>query len=791
MVIINKQTTQNSSSSSFTLSSLYPTMAGKSKSKSGAKGGSVLKTAMSAHNNPAARIRIPQTIGLPGQIANNAGGYSFPLPLEQEWLRYLIIGSKSDSGSFYQCGGAIATTISRCIMAAISSPATCEHLIRDIVDVSVNARAPKQEMTMMSLAAAIVFATDPKCKTQALAAINEVCRIPTHIFMLVQYIRDLSQDKARPGKGFGKGVRRALTEYYTSRGGLELAVLVTKYKNREGWTHGDLISLLHINPAQMKDDGGRLVLEWIMKKDKPERKIEANPAKGIVATTLPAKMERTEFMKRLAAIPTPNINGASEGNGFMKTIVNAFGSIMGGGGGGSVAALVSKKIPVIFEVAHPESSMVGTPIKLMVDDCEPLSNIKKTLADMGVAPIGNMVLWYSGKGISSVKSLRDISYDSANKMYVLSGVEPLPAPVLAPAPAPAVVPAPPIAIAKGSVDGEGESKKVAEDPLVATARFLKALIELAKTGEKKDAVTAVSIMEQNKKIQREHLPTELLNTPQIWETLLKGMGMTALIRNLGKLSQVGVSSSKSQDIIKMLGDPKAVKESKVHPLQVLVGMKTYSQGKGDLGSMTWTPNHYITTALSTTFRQSFGNITPTGKRFMIGLDVSGSMGMCTCAGAKNITPREGSVAMAMMTLHAEGAQNVHIYGFSNVFYNFNGKIRPEMTIQDAIKATDVPFGATDCALPMTEALKMYTYNGVGIDVFCVYTDNETYAPNIHPQVALEQYRKTTGIDAKLIVVGMVANQLTIADPKDKNTLNLAGFDTSTPELISMFVRGLI
>jgi 60 kDa SS-A/Ro ribonucleoprotein len=435
--------------------------------------------------------------------------------------------------------------------------------------------------------------------------------------------------------------------------------------------------------------------------------------------------------------------------------------------------------------------MVGTPIKLMVDDCEPLSNIKKTLADMGVAPIGNMVLWYSGKGISSVKSLREISYDSANKMYVLSGVEPLPAPVLAPAPAPAVVPAPPIAIAKGSVDGEGESKKVAEDPLVATARFLKALIELAKTGEKKDAVTAVSIMEQNKKIQREHLPTELLNTPQIWETLLKGMGMTALIRNLGKLSQVGVSSSKSQDIIKMLGDPKAVKESKVHPLQVLVGMKTYSQGKGDLGSMTWTPNHYITTALSTTFRQSFGNITPTGKRFMIGLDVSGSMGMCMCAGAKNITPREGSVAMAMMTLHAEGAQNVHIYGFSNVFYNFNGKIRPEMTIQDAIKATDVPFGATDCALPMTEALKMYTDNGVGIDVFCVYTDNETYAPNIHPQVALEQYRETTGIDAKLIVVGMVANQLTIADPKDKNTLNLAGFDTSTPELISMFVRGLI
>jgi len=772
-------------------------MAGKSKSssKSGAKGGSVLKTAMSAHNNPAARVRIPQTIGLPGQIANNAGGYSFPLPLEQEWMRYLIIGSKSDNGSFYQCGGAIATTISRCIMAAVASPTTCEHLIRDIVDVSVKGRAPKQEMTMMSLAAAIVFTPDNKCKAQALAAINEVCRIPTHLFMLVQYIRDLSQDKAKPGKGFGKGVRRALTEYYTSRGGLELAVLVTKYKNREGWTHEDLISLLHVNPANMKDDGGRLVLEWIMKKDKPERIIAANPAKGIRETVIPAKMERTEFMKRLMAIPTPDKDGygAVESKGFMKTIANAIGSVMGGGSAGGVAAPapVAKKVMVLFEVAHPESPMVGTPIKLMVNDTEHLHNVKKTLADMGVAPIGNMVLWYAGKGISSAKSLLDISYDPANKIYVLAGVEP--APAAAPAQAPVVAPAPaPVAVkSEGPKDEEGESKKVAEDPLVATARFLKALVELAKTGEKKDAATAVAIMERNKKIQREHLPTELLNTPQIWNTLLTGMGMTALVRNLGKLSQVGVASSRSQDIIKMLGDPKNVKESKIHPLQVLVGMKTYSQGKGDLGSMTWPVNSYITTALSTTFRQAFGNITPTGKRFMIGLDVSGSMSMCMCAGAKNITPREGSVAMAMMTLHAEGAQNVHVYGFSNVFYSFNGKIRPEMTIQDAIKATDVPFGATDCALPMTEALKMYTHSGIVFDVFCVYTDNETYAPNIHPQVALEQYRKATGVDAKLIVVGMVANQLTIADPKDKNTLNLAGFDTSTPELISLFIRGLI
>ena len=54
---------------------------------------------------------------------------------------------------------------------------------------------------------------------------------------------------------------------------------------------------------------------------------------------------------------------------------------------------------------------------------------------------------------------------------------------------------------------------------------------------------------------------------------------------------------------------------------------------------------------------------------------------------------------------------------------------------------------------------------------------------------MQQYRAATGIDAKLVVVGMVSNSLTIADPSDPNTLNLAGFDTSTPEVLSLFARG--
>jgi hypothetical protein len=111
---------------------------------------------------------------------------------------------------------------------------------------------------------------------------------------------------------------------------------------------------------------------------------------------------------------------------------------------------------------------------------------------------------------------------------------------------------------------------------------------------------------------------------------------------------------------------------------------------------------------------------------------------------------------------------------------------PTMTIADALKLVEMPFSSTDCALPMIQALK----NNEQVDAFVIYTDSETYMGTIHPQAALEEYRKGTGIDAKLIVVGMTSNCLTIADPKDLNTLNLAGFDTATPRIISDFIRGV-
>jgi 60 kDa SS-A/Ro ribonucleoprotein len=74
-----------------------------------------------------------------------------------------------------------------------------------------------------------------------------------------------------------------------------------------------------------------------------------------------------------------------------------------------------------------------------------------------------------------------------------------------------------------------------------------------------------------------------------------------------------------------------------------------------------------------------------------------------------------------------------------------------------------------------------------VDAFIIYTDNETWAGNIHPAQALKKYRNKWNNNAKLIVVGMTSNGFSIADPNDRDMLDVVGFDTSVPQLMSDFI----
>jgi len=245
-------------------------------------------------------------------------------------------------------------------------------------------------------------------------------------------------------------------------------------------------------------------------------------------------------------------------------------------------------------------------------------------------------------------------------------------------------------------------------------------------------------------------------------------------------------------VVDRFSNGEAIRQARVHPLAVLVALKTYQSGGGSRSSLKWQPVSQIVDALDQAFYMSFDNVQSTGKRIMLALDVSGSMGSPEIAGMSGITPRVGAAAMAMVTARTEKNYVVTIFSSAGQkFMKLNNHgiglfdISPRERLDDILQRTNnLPFGGTDCALPMVYALEQK----LKIDTFIIYTDSETWAGNIQPVQALQEYRQKMGIPAKLIVVGMVSNGFTIADPKDGGMLDVVGFDTATPNLMADFMR---
>ena len=714
-------------------SSIMPSKAASASAKGKGKKGNKkpsASSAMAAQQSSQSRATIPQTCKLNiDQVLNCSGGYVWQLTAIEHVNRYLVLGGAKDMGNYYKQADDVNHECALSVLKMIRSPDPLQFVqLCDLLKaVSIGGRAPKQEPVLLSVAAAIVFAKNAQEKEIAFETAKACIRIPTHMFMLAGFVRDLSMAKpTNKGKGWGAGFRRTMAHYYLSHTGRDLAFHMTKYQNREGWTHADMIRMLHINPTTLADDGARLMFDYVMmkyaRKSKiPSEKTLATLASQKVATTPnPFKpLTKAEFVEKLNAIATPQI---------------------------------------------PTSASIAAPA------------IAATAQKPGAQTVASKVAGFVSALTSVMPSTAVPTADAQAK--------------------PAATPATEddtFVVISGEDGEEGSSQKKkgssSQSQLQQVAFLLKHLHAIHEAGEKKDVPLACALIRSGRLV-REHVPTTLFGSKEIWLTLLETMPLEALLRNLGKLTQIGVAAEKHREIVARLINQTEVLKARIHPIKVLVASKVYTNGRGDSGSLTWSPNAYIGVALTDLFRISYGAVTPTGKRIMLGIDVSGSMGS-SVLGSKVLTCRDASIAMALLYLETE--THVSAVAFSDTLTDLIApskfQLRRGMTLDQALLAATngMAFSSTDCVLPIQHAIK----HNILIDAFIILTDNETYAPNEHPQNALIRYRELTGIQAKLIVLGMTGNCFTIADPTDRNTLNLAGFDTSTPEIASMFMRGEI
>jgi 60 kDa SS-A/Ro ribonucleoprotein len=293
-------------------------------------------------------------------------------------------------------------------------------------------------------------------------------------------------------------------------------------------------------------------------------------------------------------------------------------------------------------------------------------------------------------------------------------------------------------------------------------------------------------------LPHEVVPNDWKSTAVVWEAMLPSMNPEALMRNLGRMTHLQMFNSNGQqylrnvETVRSIFSEERLRSARLHPLKIYVALKAYSSGKSS-GNLSWEPNRIILDILNTAFYSSFAYAPRTGKNIYVGMDVSGSMGMSKCY--QGISCIEGAAIMARAITSVES--NFHVGAFANTMVDATHIFQnPKDTIkQTADAALSINWGSTDLSLPLTDAMTNPKLKGIALDAFVLFTDNEVNHGRTHPRKLLEDYRERSGKATRFIVVGMTANQISIADPKDPFMLDIGGFDASVPKLVSEFIAG--
>lgn len=125
-----------------------------------------------------------------------------------------------------------------------------QFVINVVRDFAENSLLAKSDVLLSTLAFCTTF-NDAKLRQSVYSLVLKICRIPTDLFKYLTLEAGFSENK----KGsFGRCKRRLVAQWYNSEGksAKQLAVLMTKYKRRSGWSHVDVLRLAHVKPI---DDG--------------------------------------------------------------------------------------------------------------------------------------------------------------------------------------------------------------------------------------------------------------------------------------------------------------------------------------------------------------------------------------------------------------------------------------------------------------------------------------------------------------------------------------------------------
>lgn len=305
------------------------------------------------------------------------------------------------------------------------------------------------------------------------------------------------------------------------------------------------------------------------------------------------------------------------------------------------------------------------------------------------------------------------------------------------------------------------------------------------TGTDKASVARAVLLIRTMDLPHEVVPPALKNDPHVWEALSEKMPMIATLRNLNKMTAVGLVaplSTGASTVIARLTDADAIAKSRAHPIQFLIAANQYAQGHGEKGSLTWNPVPAVTEAINEGFYASFGNVPITGLPFLIALDTSSSMQGGRVMNT-SFTPMEMGAAMALVHLRTE--PNSHLIGFNTSYHEIpvSKNIRLDAMIQTMRQFRG---GGTNTSLPMQYLVD----RNLRVNTVVSYTDNETWAGCGYVTEYMSRYRNLFS-QTRFMNCNTTSGHSSDVDPNNAQMFELHGFDANTPRLIAEYSLGRV
>jgi len=182
-----------------------------------------------------------QTQPIPGKtmVKNNAGGYSFAVTNQELLERFLLIGS--EEGTYYVDKQTLTVENANAVINYIKEDGF--KVLSTVVDVLKNKKAPKVDPSVFVLALLAAHGTaEVKKAVYAAIPMPGVLNTATQLFMFLANVQNL--------RGWSRGLRTAVSKWYTLKTPKDVEYQVVKYRNREGFQHRDVLRLSHASSAE-------------------------------------------------------------------------------------------------------------------------------------------------------------------------------------------------------------------------------------------------------------------------------------------------------------------------------------------------------------------------------------------------------------------------------------------------------------------------------------------------------------------------------------------------------------